>query len=76
MPWVVSPAICECFGEQVAATNATLIASAPELAEATANLLGLFDNAVYRRRLAGDALYAEAIEQARAALAKAKGQYP
>jgi hypothetical protein len=51
--------------------NARLIAAAPELLEAVQNFLGLFDNAVYRRKLADDALYPDVIRHARAAIAKA-----
>jgi hypothetical protein len=41
------------------------------LTEALQNMMGLFDNAVYRQRLADDTMYAEAIKLARAELAVA-----
>lgn len=59
-------------GEEAAAL-ALNMAAAPDLLEATENFLGLFDNPIYRRKLAGDSLYEEAIKQARAAREKAKG---
>ena len=39
------------------------------MAEQLENMMGLFDNAVYRRRLADDTMYAEAVKIARAELA-------
>jgi hypothetical protein len=54
--------------------DARLFAAAPDLLEAAQNLLGLFDNSIYRRRLTGDSLYADAIAQSRAAIAKATGE--
>jgi len=54
--------------------NARLIADAPDLLEALQNMMGLFDNAVYRRKLAEDTLYSESIATARAAIAKAIGE--
>lgn len=54
--------------------NARLIAAAPDLLEAVQNLMGLFDTPVARRRLKDDALYSEVINQARAAIARAKGE--
>lgn len=55
--------------------NASLIVSAPSLYEALQNMVGLFDNAVERRRWkGGDGMYEEAIATARAALAKAEGR--
>jgi len=39
------------------------------LTEALKNMMGLFDNAVYQRRLADDTMYAEAVKIARAELA-------
>lgn len=51
----------------------TLNSSAGRL-EAVENLLGLFDNPIYRRRLAGNPLYGEAIRHARRERDEAKGE--
>lgn len=53
--------------------NAHLIAAAPDLLEAALNMRGLYDTPVERRRREGDPLYADAIEQLRAATLKAEG---
>lgn len=53
--------------------NARLIAAAPELLSALQNMVGMFDNPIFRRKLEGDWLYPEAIASARAAIAKATG---
>lgn len=60
--------------EHEAEANAQLIAAAPDLLDAVQNLMGLFDTPVVRRRLKDDALYPEVIIQARAAVARAKGE--
>ena len=53
-------------------SNIKLIAAAPELLEALQNMIGAFDNPIVRRKLPGD-FNKEAIESARAAIAKALG---
>jgi len=63
----------EVEGDELVA-NGNLMGAAPELHEALQNLVGMFDNAIERRRWSGgDGLYEEAIATARAALAKANG---
>lgn len=52
--------------------NAKLIAAAPELLESLQNMLAAFDNPILRRKLDSD-FNAEAIDTARAAIAKARG---
>lgn len=50
------------------------IAAVPEMMDALKNLLGVFDNAAFRLKLAGDTFAQEAIATALAALAKAEGR--
>lgn len=54
------------------AANTRLVAAAPELLEALQNMIGAFDNPVVRRKLPSD-FNSEAIQSARAAIAKALG---
>lgn len=54
--------------------DARLIAASPTLLEAVQNLMGLFDNPVYRQRLKDNALYPEVIQHARAAITLATGK--
>ncbi len=61
-------------GRASSEADAHLMVSAPDLHDALSNLMGLFDNAIYRRQLKGDEFYAEAIATGRAALAKARGE--
>jgi hypothetical protein len=56
--------------------DAYLRCAAPELFNAVLNLLGLFDNPVYRRRLSGDPLYDAAITHARLTVVSALGETP
>jgi hypothetical protein len=51
--------------------DARLIAAAPGLLEALQNMVGQFDNPIYRRKYQGDETYTEAIACARAAITSA-----
>lgn len=55
------------------ASLAQLFAAAPELLEALQNMIGAFDNPIVRRKLPSD-FNSEAIQSARAAIAKALGE--
>jgi hypothetical protein len=46
------------------------------LLESLLNLMGLFDNAIYRRRLGDDPIYTESIKQAREALGTRYPNHP
>ena len=54
--------------------DAHLIAAAPDMLEALANMLGAFDNPIVRRKLGAGGIKPEAIRTAKAAIEKAWGK--